>query len=187
MLSQTQVESQRVAVCCSMLQYVAVCCKEGSAKALERGLVLSQTQVESQRVAVCFSMLQYVAVCCSMLQYVAVCCKESSAKALERGLVLVQTQVLVLVQTQVEFQRVAACCSSLQCVVKRQYESIVASFCDGADTDRILCCSVLQYVAVCCKQGNIGWLWLVGSIKLQGSFSEEPYKRDDILKKRHII
>jgi len=41
--------------------------KGGSAKALERGLVLAQTQVEFQRVAVCCSMLRYVAVCCSML------------------------------------------------------------------------------------------------------------------------
>ena len=33
----------------------------------------------------------------------------------------------------------------------------------------------------------IGWLWLVGSIKLQVSFAKEPYKRDNILPKRPII
>jgi len=33
----------------------------------------------------------------------------------------------------------------------------------------------------------VGWLWLVGSIKLQVSFAKEPYKRDDILQKRPII
>ena len=33
----------------------------------------------------------------------------------------------------------------------------------------------------------MGWLWLVGSIKLQVSFAKEPYKRDDILQKRPII
>jgi len=32
----------------------------------------------------------------------------------------------------------------------------------------------------------LGWLWLVGSIKLQVSFAKEPYKRDDILQKRNI-
>jgi len=32
-----------------------------------------------------------------------------------------------------------------------------------------------------------GWLWLVGSIKLQVSFAKEPYKRDIILQKRPII
>jgi len=32
-----------------------------------------------------------------------------------------------------------------------------------------------------------GWLWLVGSIKLQVSFTKEPYKRDDVLQKRPII
>jgi len=33
----------------------------------------------------------------------------------------------------------------------------------------------------------MGWLRLVGSLKLQVSFAKEPYKRDDILKKRPII
>jgi len=33
----------------------------------------------------------------------------------------------------------------------------------------------------------MGWLWLVGSIKLQVSFAREPYKRDDILQKRRIM
>jgi len=34
---------------------------------------------------------------------------------------------------------------------------------------------------------RMGWLWLVGSIKLQVSFAKEPYKRDYILQKRPII
>ena len=34
---------------------------------------------------------------------------------------------------------------------------------------------------------NMGWLRLVGSLKLQVSFAKEPYKRDDILQKRPII
>jgi len=34
---------------------------------------------------------------------------------------------------------------------------------------------------------RMGWLWLVGSIKLPVSFAKEPYKRDDILQKRPII
>jgi len=33
----------------------------------------------------------------------------------------------------------------------------------------------------------MGWLWLVGSIKLYVSFAKEPYKRDDILQKRPKI
>jgi len=33
----------------------------------------------------------------------------------------------------------------------------------------------------------MGWLHLVGSIKLQVCFAKEPYKRDDILQKRPII
>jgi len=34
---------------------------------------------------------------------------------------------------------------------------------------------------------EMGWLRLVGSLKLQVSFVKEPYKRDDILQKRPII
>ena len=34
---------------------------------------------------------------------------------------------------------------------------------------------------------DMGWLRLVGSIKLQVSFAKEPYKRDDILPKRPTI
>jgi len=33
----------------------------------------------------------------------------------------------------------------------------------------------------------MGWLRLVGSLKLQVSFAKEPNKKDDILKKRPII
>ena len=33
----------------------------------------------------------------------------------------------------------------------------------------------------------MGWLWLVGSNKLQVSFAKEPYTRDHILQKRPII
>jgi len=34
---------------------------------------------------------------------------------------------------------------------------------------------------------HMGWLQLVGSIKLKVSFVKETYKRDNILQKRHII
>jgi len=34
---------------------------------------------------------------------------------------------------------------------------------------------------------DMGWLRLVGSIKLYVSFAKETYKRDDVLQKRPII
>jgi len=34
---------------------------------------------------------------------------------------------------------------------------------------------------------NMGWLRLVGSLKIQVSFAKEPYKRYDILQKRPMI
>jgi len=40
---------------------------------------------------------------------------------------------------------------------------------------------------VCPLYGCMGWLRLVGSLKLQVSFAKEAYKRDDILQKRPII
>jgi len=33
----------------------------------------------------------------------------------------------------------------------------------------------------------MGWLWLVGSLKLQVSFAKEPCKGDDILQKRPVV
>jgi len=59
---------QCVAVCCSVLQYVAV------------SLYIEQTECVAaccsvlQRIAVCCSVLQCVAVCCSVVQCVAMCC-----------------------------------------------------------------------------------------------------------------
>jgi len=37
------------------------------------------------------------------------------------------------------------------------------------------------------RDSIIGWLWLVGSIRLYVSFAKEPYKRDYILQKRPVI
>jgi len=70
---------QCVAVCCSVLQYVAVCCVAVCDKRTkfhlrfitERSLIRYSVL---QCVAVCCSVLQCVAVCCSVLQCVAVCC-----------------------------------------------------------------------------------------------------------------
>jgi len=40
---------------------------------------------------------------------------------------------------------------------------------------------------VCVLTGGMGWLRLVGSLKLQVSFAKELYKRDDVLQKRPMI
>jgi len=41
--------------------------------------------------------------------------------------------------------------------------------------------------SVLMNEGGMGWLRLVGSLKLQVSFAKEPYKRDYTLQKRPII
>ena len=56
---------QSVAVCCSELQWVAVCCR----------FVIHLFHTRTTGVAECCSVLQCVAVSCSELQWVAVCCR----------------------------------------------------------------------------------------------------------------
>jgi len=43
------------------------------------------------------------------------------------------------------------------------------------------------YIFETCIFIHMGWLLLVGSIKLHVSFANEPFERDDILQKKHII
>jgi len=69
-----------VAVCCSMLQRVAMCCRvvNGIEGRLNMTVMLPFENVYrwvvAECVVVCCSELQCVAVCCSVLQCVAVCC-----------------------------------------------------------------------------------------------------------------
>jgi len=46
---------------------------------------------------------------------------------------------------------------------------------------------IMQVTPIPCHHNAMGWLQLVGSLKLQVSFAKEPYKRDDILQKRPIF
>jgi len=45
-------------------------------------------------------------------------------------------------------------------------------------------CTLLWWYRYTIVNIRMGWLWLVGSLKLQVSFAQEPYKRDYILQKR---
>jgi len=93
-------------------------------------------------------------------------------------------------------QCVAVCCSVLQCV----------AVCCSVLQCVAVCCSVLQCVAVCNREQllhsrapvelnglcythkcNMGWLQLVGSLKLHVSFVKEPYKKHCILQKRPVM
>jgi len=47
--------------------------------------------------------------------------------------------------------------------------------------------AVCGLVLDCHKREDMGWLQLVGSLKLEVSFAKEPYKRDYILHKRPIV
>jgi len=50
-----------------------------------------------------------------------------------------------------------------------------------------VCVCWFDMIFVYTQQRNIGWLRLVGSLKLQVSFAKKPYKRDYILQKRLVI
>ena len=103
---------QRVAVCCSVLECMAV------------GNLSSETAVEHvyllhipKCVVACCSAMYCVAVRCSVLQYVAVCCSllmrvSWAARRLSRMLPFAFSQVYCSV-----LQCNVLCCSVLQCVV----------------------------------------------------------------------
>jgi len=55
----------------------------------------------------------------------------------------------------------------------------------GSGTNDMNVARMRQYVST--VEVAVGWLRLVGSLKLQVSLAKEPYKRDDILQKRLII
>ena len=92
-------------------------------------LAIFGSKTRHARVAVCCSMLQCVAVRSSVLQCVAVCCGEIEARV--HSFSHVSPILLFHSHIQSQADRVAVCCSVLQCAV--------------------VCCSVVQYVAVCCS------------------------------------
>jgi len=89
-----------VAVCCSVLQRVAVCCSAWQCQTPDA----SHSCLQTQQSAVSCSVLQCVAVCCSVLQCMAV----SDA----RRLTLLPANTAI----SSELQCVAVCCSVMQCV-----------------------------------------------------------------------
>ena len=72
---------QRVAVCSSVLQCVAIRCSVRRYVASGGDLTRPHTQIMSHA-----AVLQYVAVCCSVFQRVAVCCRVLQRVAPEGGL-----------------------------------------------------------------------------------------------------
>ena len=123
---------QRVAVYCSMLQCVAVCC-----------IVFSVLQ----RVAVCCDMLQCVAECCSALQVVqntcclnAVCCVICIYTSILHDSHIHRDLLTRTPATRMSEVSIAVQCSMMYCVAVR---------CNVLQCAAV-CCSVLQCVTECC-------------------------------------
>jgi len=114
-----------VAVCCSVLQRVAVCCSVWCVTVyvyIPQFTCWSTALKMPPRVA-----LQCVAVCCSVLQCFPVCCSVWCVWCLTAYICMPQFTWRSSIFKMPP--RVAVCCSVLQCVA--------------------VCCSVLQRVAVC--------------------------------------
>jgi len=77
--------------------------------------------------------------------------------------------------------------------VNKYIKSVCVCFCVCVCVCVCVCMCLCVCVCVCmcvvcnCKRHDMGWLWLVGSIKLYVSFAKEPCKRDNILQKRPRI
>ena len=139
---------QRVAVCCSVLQWVVL--------NVPSEMTLEPTLESSWKVrAVCCSVLQCVAVCYIVRQYVAVSFTECpfwhdfrvDSWELSRSYCSVWQCVAMCCNV---LQRVATCCSVMQCVAVccTKCTFLNASRADFWELSRS-CCSVLQCVAVC--------------------------------------
>jgi len=115
-------------VCCSVLQYAAVCC------------------ILLQCVAECFRTVDWMCVCCSVWQCVAVCCSVLQCVS-GRQIGYARTPHLTL----------GLCCSVLQCVaVYYRYCSVLQQCllqCVAA-----VCCSSVNGIAVCCNSVLQPWV-----------------------------
>jgi len=176
---------QCVAVCCSALQCVAVCCSVLQCVAMRcswhrRWRFQQRIRVWCaavwcsvlQCVAVCCSALQYVAVCCSMLQCVAVCCSVLQC-------VVVGTRRRRL-RSRIRLWCVAVCYISCRSVLQHSCAALVDTGCWGV----LQLTSAMKFLRM---DPGMGWLRLVGSIKLQVSFAEYSLFYRAFLQKRPII
>jgi len=126
---------------------------------------------------VCCSVLQWVAVCCSVLQYVAVRCGVLQCVAC-----------------------VAVCCSVLQCVAVWMHTMpLIVTWLSRVCIHKryIIQMYIIIYIYIYIyiyththyiyTNIHMGWLLLVGTIKLQVSFAEYCFFYGALLQKRPII
>ena len=91
---------QSIAVCCSVLMCVDVCCTLFAVMALRKSVKLTNAEPRGrnsqcsvlQCVAVCCYVLQCVAVCCGVLQCVDVCCTLFAVMALRKSVKLTNAE-----------------------------------------------------------------------------------------------
>ena len=166
------------------------------------------------KVAACWSVLRCIAMCCSVLRCIAMCCSVMRISvpttclfpvAACCGMLQCVAAWWVLVYLQLGFQ---VHCNTLQHAATRCNRLHAATDCSFSvpATWPPPCTVVLAainnkpFFVILASAYNfphqflfgagathMGWLRLVGSLKLQVSFAKEPYKRDHMLQKRHRI
>jgi len=176
---------QCVAVCCSQLQYVT--------KRYDVYRWVWCVYMAGMYVYLYCSMLQWVAVCCSTLHYGAVRCSAVQCGAVSCSAVQCSAVQCSAIQCNAvccsASQCVAVRCSALQCVAVRcSALQCVAVRCSALQCDAVRC-SALQCDAVRCSPWSLlmGWLRLVGSLKLLISLAEYRLFNRALLQKRPII
>jgi len=152
-------------VCHSVLQCVADCCS---------GL--------GQRTHVPLSLL-HSGLCCSVSQCVAMCCR------LLQWVRPKNSRAVVMFALRSLLQCVAECCS----VLGKNSCTIVILALRPLLQCVAVCCNVLHYTETLWNTpqhtatNDMGWLRLVGSLKVQVSFAEYSFFHRDLLQKRPEI
>ena len=123
-----------------MLQCVAVCCSVLQRVALNILSTITGAHAVENACIVCCSVLQCVAVCCSVLQCVAVCCSACTIT----GAHTIENAYMMCCSVM---QCVAVCCSVLQCVAVC-CSTYTITWARTVENVWIVCCSALQRVAV---------------------------------------
>ena len=163
---------QCVAVCCSVLQCVAVCCSILLVNSSEVNSQWSNLNMSPILSASSACVLQCVAACCSVLQCVAVCCSVLQC-------VVVGTRRRRL-RSRIRLWCVAVCYISCRSVLQHSCAALVDTGCWGV----LQLTSAMKFLRM---DPGMGWLRLVGSIKLQVSFAEYSLFYRAFLQKRPII
>jgi len=178
---------QCVAVCCSVLQCVVVCCSETRVMNVVLWSQKNDTWIVHNRsifVSPIYIRLEYM-------------CGMTHSYCVTRP-IHIRVATFITHDTFILLTWLTYTCDMTHPYVRKEWDFLSPSYSMNWHSCFVcvcVCVCVCTYSTYHKKQlqswmlrslVTMGWLWLVGSIKLQVSFAKEPYKRDAILQKRPI-